>query len=78
LTEQVEHWPTDNHSVRIDDVVIVIALSAGATRLSLLEQEIGHPPAIFLGFGPVISPGNQPTADAWSRHWARGVDEVRE
>jgi hypothetical protein len=34
----------DDYSVSTDDVIIVIALSASATRLSLSEQEIGHRP----------------------------------
>jgi hypothetical protein len=27
---------------------------------------------------PANSPGNEPTADAWSRHWVRCIDEARE
>src|SRR6266567_5660075 len=32
----------DDHSVSTDHVIIVIALSAGATRLSSSEQQAGH------------------------------------
>src|SRR6266508_6257298 len=34
----------DDDSVSTDDIVIVIALSAGATRLFLSESEVGHSP----------------------------------